>query len=211
MTNIFSALDLKFFNSLFFDPWFILLVLLFVFILDFYSCNIYSLFGLFINFFNGLSLLVYGPFLFFSYIVFVFFFFFNLSGLFPYFFGVSSHLFANLLVSVFVYFNIVFFGLYKDVVSYFSHFVPLGSGSLSFFLFFVEFLSFWIRIITLTLRLSVNMTAGHVFLHLFGSSFSSSFNIFLLLLVVFYMFFEVFVCVIQASVYCLLINSYVCD
>lgn len=56
---------------------------------------------------------------------------------------------------------------------FFSHFCPLGAPLvLAPFLVLVEIVRFRVRPLTLAIRLSANMTAGHIVLGLLGISYS---------------------------------------
>jgi F0F1-type ATP synthase membrane subunit a len=97
-----------------------------------------------------------------------------------------------------------------DSISFFSHLVPQGTPLvLGMFLSLIELIRNFIRPLTLSLRLGIKVTTGHILLGLIrilGVQFS--FKIFLVILASFYFLFELFVMFIQAIVYTLLISQY---
>jgi len=85
------------------------------------------------------------------------------------------------------------------------------------FLVLIETVRILVRSITLSVRLVANIRAGHIVLRLIGiyaSSFIfiSGFSFFILLFVqVFYIIFEVGICIIQGYIFCLLLTLYADD
>lgn len=81
----------------------------------------------------------------------------------------------------------------------------------------IETVRIIVRPVTLSVRLVANIRAGHIVLRLIGiyaSSylFISLANFILLLLVqIFYIIFEIGICVIQAYIFCLLLTLYADD
>nr|YP_010839092.1 ATP synthase F0 subunit 6 [Pachycondyla annamita]WGF22857.1 ATP synthase F0 subunit 6 [Pachycondyla annamita] len=95
----------------------------------------------------------------------------NFLGLFPYIFTASSHmsfcltLSLNLWMSIMLYFWLNFYNLM------FCHLVPSFTPFfLMPFMVLIELISLMIRPITLSIRLTANMIAGHLLLSLLGSS-----------------------------------------
>lgn len=69
-----------------------------------------------------------------------------------------------------------------SVVKFFSKFTPSGApGYLAPILSLIEIVSKAIRPLTLSLRLSINITTGHVFIRLMGISSSGFFLVVLLM------------------------------
>jgi F-type H+-transporting ATPase subunit a len=97
-----------------------------------------------------------------------------------------------------------------------GHLTPRGSpNSLNFVLNIIELISNFIRFLTLSLRLSINITTGHVFFTLLSIFISSLFfdtRIFFLLLLCAlgrgYAMFELVIGGIQAFVFSLLCSQY---
>lgn len=63
----------------------------------------------------------------------------------------------------------------------------------------VKILTYFVQILTLGLRLSINLTVGHIVIHVY------SFSITFIVIIVFY---EIFACIIQAYVFNILLNVY---
>nr|QGI24271.1 ATP synthase F0 subunit 6 [Physidae sp. PE4]QYB18829.1 ATP synthase F0 subunit 6 [Physidae sp. P3S_19] len=145
--------------------------------------------------------------------VFLFVLMVNLLGLFPLVFPLSSTLWFSFGLAVPMWLYLIVSSLTFNPKKYIAHFVPLGTPMyLVPALILIETVSVMIRPITLAVRLVANISAGHIILSLvaaclsswtlsFGGFVSMSFSIF-------YMFFEVFVSLIQAYIFTLLISLY---
>lgn len=167
----------------------------------------------------GLNIGYYTLFRFFSLVgisLFILLILLKFFGLFPYIFSFTSHFFYLIIISFLIWFFCFSSSILFLPLSFMSSFTPSGSPLfLVFLLNWIELVSLIIRPLTLSLRLSINITTGHIFiillrsllLYLFFSLSFFSFLIFLFILI-FYFFFEFFVCFIQSFVYCLLINQY---
>lgn len=142
--------------------------------------------------------------------IFYFIFIRNLTGLFPYTFGWTSHIILILQISLLLWLIIKVRNLIFNIVRYTRHFTPQGVPlGLGLFLAKIEFIRKIIRPLTLSLRLGIKITTGHVLLALIrviGVGTNFSFRI--ILLATFYLFFELFVRFIQAIVYSLLLSQY---
>lgn len=209
LDNLFDSFDYSF--SYFYDPWFFFSVFfLFYFLLSFYSyLSSFRLFSQISGFlwvlkgFKYLGLFIFVVFLF------KFILFSNLLSLFPYVVGLSSQLWFCFYFSFLVVFLVFFLSLYFDIVGFVVHLVPLGCPLLlSPFLVVIELISFWVRLITLAVRLLINISAGHVFSHVISGSVYFSCMFFNFFVLCFYLFFEVFVSFIQASVFSMLTVVY---
>lgn len=136
----------------------------------------------------------------------------KLAGLFPFVFGWTSHILIIFQVSFFVWVLIQVKFLKFDFIKYFEHLTPQGVPlGLGFFLSKIELIRNFIRPLTLSLRLGINITTGHILLALISViGVKRSFFVFsiLLILATLYFFFELFVMFIQAIVYSLLISQY---
>nr|UHA56304.1 ATP synthase F0 subunit 6 [Diversibipalium sp. MNHN JL281] len=146
--------------------------------------------------------------------IFSFIFFQNVLGLFPYTFSSTSHLFTNFIIAFEVWLGIVLFGLSLHYIKFLSHFTPLGGPLvLANSLNFIEWVSLIIRSLTLSLRLAVNISTGHIFLGLVSVLLlvlgCSSGSVVGFVCFVGYFFFEIFVCFIQAFVFGLLLVQYI--
>jgi ATP synthase subunit 6 len=140
----------------------------------------------------------------------------NLWGLFPGLFGVSCQITFIILISFHFWFTIKISSLSYKIFRFFSHLTPQGAPlPLVFILNIIELVSNLIRPLTLTLRLCIKMTTGHILLKLL--KLTSGFLlvrsrwisvIILIMFVGFYYLFEMVICFIQATVYRLLMSQY---
>nr|YP_010264223.1 ATP synthase F0 subunit 6 [Ophrygonius sp.]UFK32140.1 ATP synthase F0 subunit 6 [Ophrygonius sp.]UIN24735.1 ATP synthase F0 subunit 6 [Ophrygonius sp.] len=95
----------------------------------------------------------------------------NFMGLFPYTFTSTSHLTLTLSLALPIWLSLMFFGWIKNTNHMFTHLVPQGTPLILMpFMVCIESISNIIRPITLTVRLSANMIAGHLLLTLLGNS-----------------------------------------
>lgn len=94
----------------------------------------------------------------------------NLLGVFPYFFTFTSHIVVTLALTLAVVIMTTLVGLFIHKLHFFSYFVPQGvPKALLLLLVPIEVLSYFSRIISLSVRLFANMMAGHVMLEVFGA------------------------------------------
>ena len=139
--------------------------------------------------------------------------FFNLFGLVPYVFSLTRHLAVNLAISLPLWLSVVVIGLSYDFVGFMSHLQPTGSPVLlNPFLCIIELVSNLVRPLTLSVRLTANLSTGHILMALSGISFVSGGTfVGLLVLVVglFYFLFELGVCFVQGYIFTLLPTLYV--
>lgn len=97
--------------------------------------------------------------------LFLFLFEFNLIGMIPYSFTITSHLIITfaLALTVFIGFNII--GIRKHRISFLGLLLPAGASlALVPLLVPIEFVSYMFRVISLPVRLFANMMAGHTLL-----------------------------------------------
>ena len=139
----------------------------------------------------------------------------NLWGLFPYIFGVTTQMVLTFRAAWVFWLTYIFSRMEFSPIKFFSNFIPSGSPVvLAPFLALVELVRNLIRPITLSLRLSIKITTGHVFIALMSVSrnvclFSSTFFTTLIsLLMVGYLLFECGICFIQGYVFSLLNVQY---
>jgi F-type H+-transporting ATPase subunit a len=155
------------------------------------------------------------------YSLFLFILFLNLIGLIPYSFTATAHFALTLGFSTTIVLGVTILGLKLHGLHFFSYFVPAGTPlALVPFLTLIETVSYVARAVSLGVRLSANMIAGHILLHLF-SSFTWKFvtgSILGLLLAPLPLFFitllyglEIGIAFIQAYVFVLLTCSYIKD
>lgn len=101
--------------------------------------------------------------------LFTFIFFGNFIGLFPYAYTITSQLVVTGTLALGVFFTVIIVGLKEHRFHFFSLFFPKGSPIvLAPLLVPIEIISFFARPISLSLRLFVNMVAGHCILKIFS-------------------------------------------
>nr|AKG64599.1 ATP synthase FO subunit 6 [Polistes jokahamae] len=94
----------------------------------------------------------------------------NFLGMFPYIFTPSSHLTITLSLSLSLWMSIMIFNWFNFTMKCLAHLVPLNTPiPLMMFMVLIETISTIIRPLTLAIRLSANMIAGHLLLCLLGS------------------------------------------
>jgi F-type H+-transporting ATPase subunit a len=94
----------------------------------------------------------------------------NVIGIIPYAFTVSSQLIVTAAMALFIFFLVLFYGLYRNGLKFFKLFVP--SGVPIFIMPIVvpiEVISFLLKPISHSVRLFANMLAGHIALKVFAS------------------------------------------
>jgi len=154
----------------------------------------------------------YFPFIF---TLFMFILFGNVLGLLPYSFTFTSHIIVNATLALFIFVAVTIIGFARHGLHYFSLFCPPGTPlPVAFVLVPIEIMSYFIRPVSLSLRLFANMLAGHVLLKVLAGfvislgvvfgvvPFAAVFGVTLL---------EIMVAVIQAYVFALLSCIYLND
>lgn len=102
--------------------------------------------------------------------IFIFIILNNFIGLFPYIFTGTRHLILNLTLALPLWISLLLFGWLKKTNHIFSHLVPQGTPIILIpFIVCIETISNIIRPITLTVRLTANIIAGHLLLTLLGN------------------------------------------
>nr|AXS65400.1 ATP synthase F0 subunit 6 [Coleoptera sp. 15 KM-2017] len=92
---------------------------------------------------------------------------FNIFGMFPYSFTLTSQLNMNLYFSLVFFLVFFFIGWIKFPNMMFSHLTPLGSPNvLSPILVMIEMISMIIRPFTLSIRLTANIVSGHILMEI---------------------------------------------
>ncbi len=110
---------------------------------------------------------VYFPFIF---TLFLFILACNLCGMIPYSFTVTSHIAVTLTLALMVFIGVTVLGFVKNGKEFLRLFVPSGvSPFLLLLITPIEVLSYFIRPISLSVRLFANMTAGHILLKVFAA------------------------------------------
>lgn len=137
----------------------------------------------------------------------------NVSGLTPYSFTVTSHVIVTFALALIAFFTITIFAIIRNGIGGFFHmFLPSGVPMwMAPMIFVIEFFSFLIKPITLSVRLFANMVAGHVLLKVvagFIISLGIIFGVAPLLFSVVMIGFELFVAVLQSYIFAILVCAY---
>lgn len=146
---------------------------------------------------------------------------FNIFGLVPYFFTLTSHIIVTFALSLvfFVGFNVLAVRLHG--LKFFTLFVPSGAPAfIRPFLVYIEMISYFARVFSLSIRLFANMTAGHTLLKILagyvyvlfvlpGTWPVSGLVSFLIVVVVTVL--EVFIAFLQSYVFSMLLCVYLND
>ncbi len=140
----------------------------------------------------------------------------NLLGMTPYSFTPTSQVAVTLSLALVAFATVTIFAIYRNgVLGFFHMFLPSGVPIvMAPIIFFIEFFSFLIRPITLSVRLFANMVAGHVLLKVvagFIISLGVVVGILPFLFSVIMTGFEVFVAVLQAYIFAILVCAYFGD
>ena len=155
---------------------------------------------------------VFFPFIF---TLFLFILFGNILGMVPYNFTYTSHIIVTFGLAGFIFLAVTLIGLTKHGIGFLRFFVPSGVPyALLPILIPIEVISYFVRPISLSLRLFANMMAGHTMLKVFAS-----FIVLLgfiggwapLLLVIVLTGFEIMIAVLQAYVFTILCCLYLND
>nr|ATB18214.1 ATP synthase F0 subunit 6 [Proechimys goeldii] len=142
----------------------------------------------------------------------------NLLGLLPYSFTPTTQLSMNLGMAIPLWAGAVLLGFRHKTKMSLAHFLPQGTPiPLIPMLIIIETISLFIQPLALAVRLTANITAGHLLMHLIGGATSVLFSIstpaalttFTILLLLTML--EFAVALIQAYVFTLLVSLYLHD
>nr|AAL50181.1 ATP synthase 6 [Brachyteles arachnoides] len=139
----------------------------------------------------------------------------NLLGLTPYAFTPTTQLSVNLGMAIPLWTATVLTGLRFKTKASLAHFLPQGTPiPLIPMLIIIETISLFIQPIALAVRLTANITAGHLLMHLLGdtaltlSSIYLSSSVITVIIIVLLITLELGVALIQAYVFTLLVSLY---
>lgn len=105
---------------------------------------------------------IYFPFIFSLHL---FLLFSNLIGMVPYSFTITSHIIFTFTLALSIFIGINIIGLQRHGIHFFALFLPRGVPLVIIPLFItIEFLSYFVKVFTLSIRLFANMTSGHTLL-----------------------------------------------
>lgn len=100
--------------------------------------------------------------------LFMFVFTANMLGMVPFFFTTTSQVIVTAALALLVFFTVIIYGVMKNGLKFFKLFAPSGvPWPLLILLVPLEIISFFVRPVTLSLRLFGNILAGHIVLKLF--------------------------------------------
>lgn len=153
----------------------------------------------------------YFPFIF---SLFIFILFGNLLGLMPYSFTFTSHLVVTFAMAAVVFLGVTIIAIVKHRLRFLGFFLPTGVPLIMAPLIVpIEILSYFIRPVSLSLRLFANMTAGHTMLKVFAGFVAAMgiFGIFPLGVVIALTGLEILVACLQAYVFAVLSCIYLHD
>jgi F-type H+-transporting ATPase subunit a len=146
--------------------------------------------------------------------LFTFIFFGNFIGLLPFAYTITSQLVVTVSLALAVFFTVIIVGIKQHRLHFFSLFFPKGSPLLlAPLLVPIEIISFFARPISLSLRLFVNMVAGHCILKIFSyfAAHSGVIGILPFFFNLCFIGFEVMVALIQAYIFSVLSCIYLKD
>nr|UOG84954.1 ATP synthase F0 subunit 6 [Cebuella pygmaea] len=142
----------------------------------------------------------------------------NLLGLTPYAFTPTTQLSMNLGMAIPLWAATVLLGLRFKTKSTLAHFLPQGTPvPLIPMLIIIETISLFIQPVALAVRLTANITAGHLLMHLLGDTTLTLMSIYLssstitIIIIILLITLELGVALIQAYVFTLLVSLYLHD
>jgi len=137
----------------------------------------------------------------------------NFLGLFPYIFTASRHIRISLSLSLIFWLRTIIYTIFNYFKILLAHLTPLGTPfTLIPFIVIIESIRLIIRPITLAIRLTANIIAGHLLLSLLGSSGQLINNIIIIPILFFsqilLFLLEISVALIQSYVFSILSTLY---
>ena len=160
------------------------------------------------------------PFFPFIFSIFTFILFCNLFGMLPGSLAVTGHVIINLAIALTLFAIILITGFARHGLHFFSLFVPSGIPKAMILpMVVIEFFSFIIRPLSLSIRVFANMLAGHILLQVFAGMVASllaagwlaGLSVLPLIANVAITGFEFFVAFLQAYIYAVLASVYLRD
>nr|YP_002519877.1 ATP synthase F0 subunit 6 [Myrmecobius fasciatus]ACK57351.1 ATP synthase F0 subunit 6 [Myrmecobius fasciatus]QSH39821.1 ATP synthase F0 subunit 6 [Myrmecobius fasciatus]CBJ55433.1 ATP synthase F0 subunit 6 [Myrmecobius fasciatus] len=139
----------------------------------------------------------------------------NLLGLLPYSFTPTTQLSMNITMAIPLWMGTVVMGFRNKPKASLAHFLPQGTPTpLIPMLVMIETISLFIQPLALAVRLTANITAGHLLIHLIGSaalallSISITLSCLTFVILLLLTILELAVAIIQAYVFTLLVSLY---
>lgn len=136
----------------------------------------------------------------------------NFIRLFPYIFNSTSHIVISITLSINLWIRFIIYGWIKNTFYIFIHLTPQGTPYILIpFIVIIESVRNIIRPLTLAIRLSANIIAGHLLITLISQSINRL-NIFLIILIILIqsllVILEIAVSFIQAYIFSILRSLY---
>lgn len=138
----------------------------------------------------------------------------NLAGMIPGTFTVTSHIIVTFALSGFIFLAVTLIGFAKHGLGYLKLFAPEGASPILLVILVpIEIISYFIRPVSLSVRLFANMMAGHTMLKVFAGFVISlgAFGIFPLAFMVALTGLEIIVAILQAYIFSILTCIYLND
>ena len=138
----------------------------------------------------------------------------NLLGMIPYSFTVTSHIVVTFAMSAFVFVGVTVIGFARHGLGYTKLFAPEGASPILLVILIpIEIISYFIRPISLSVRLFANMMAGHTMLKVFAGFVISLglYGIVPLAFMVALTGLEIIVAILQAYIFSILACIYLND
>nr|CAQ52878.1 F-ATPase subunit 6 [Paracletus cimiciformis] len=130
----------------------------------------------------------------------------NFISLFPYIFSSSSHMIFSLSLAMPFWLFFIILSMYKNIKNMIAHLIPLNTPIyLAPFMTIIETMSILIRPMSLSIRLTANLIAGHLMMTLLNSN---SMMFIIIMIQMFMMLFELCVAFIQSYVFSILTSLY---
>nr|YP_010021201.1 ATP synthase F0 subunit 6 [Schizoneuraphis gallarum]QOK36245.1 ATP synthase F0 subunit 6 [Schizoneuraphis gallarum] len=138
--------------------------------------------------------------------LFLFIFINNFLSLFPYIFSSSSHMIFSLTLALPFWLFFILMSTIKNTKNMITHLIPLNTPIyLAPLMTLIETMSILIRPMSLSIRLTANLIAGHLLMTLLNFN---SMLIIILMIQMFMMMFELCVTIIQSYVFSILSSLY---
>lgn len=140
----------------------------------------------------------------------------NLLGLIPYSFTLTSQICVTVFWSTVIMISVTIIGIIKHNYRFILLFIPNNVPLVLIpYIMIIEIISYLSRVLSLAIRLSTNMIAGHTLIYII-SWFGSKLNIFIKLFIIIPVIFTILilefgVSIIQAYVLCVLFSTYIKD
>nr|YP_010227777.1 ATP synthase F0 subunit 6 [Schlechtendalia peitan]ARW70226.1 ATP synthase F0 subunit 6 [Schlechtendalia peitan]UDD86534.1 ATP synthase F0 subunit 6 [Schlechtendalia peitan] len=130
----------------------------------------------------------------------------NFISLFPYIFSSSSHMIFSMSLAIPFWLFYIIISIFKNTKNMISHLIPLNTPIyLAPFMTLIETMSILIRPLSLSIRLTANLIAGHLLMTLLNFN---SLMFIIIFMQMFMMMFELCVAIIQSYVFSILTSLY---